>query len=73
MYGQAIGDALGLGTEFMSKNDVKSKKINELFSNSSIVQDSHRSRWKKGAWTDYTDMMLCIMRTFFDISNVSSI
>lgn len=25
-----------------------------------ILQDSHRSRWKIGDWTDDTDMMLCI-------------
>lgn len=29
-----------------------------------IIQDRHRCRWVKGAWTDDTDMMLCIMSAF---------
>ena len=75
LYGQAIGDALGLGTEFMSKGDVKNHYPEKLTCYSQIVQDRHRSRWEKGAWTDDTDMMLCILRAFngerFDINKVA--
>lgn len=75
LYGQAIGDALGLGTEFMSKNDVNNNYPKKLTNYSQIIQDRHRSRWDKGAWTDDTEMMLCILRAFngerFDISKVA--
>ena len=60
IFGQAIGDALGLGSEFMSKEDVEHHYPDGLSDYSQIIQDSHRSRWKKGQWTDDTDMMLCI-------------
>lgn len=64
LFGQAIGDALGLGSEFMSKDEVRSHYPNGLSRYDQIVQDGHRSRWEKGAWTDDTDMMLCIMAAF---------
>lgn len=64
LYGQAIGDALGLGSEFMSENDVKKHYPNGLCRYDQIIQDEHRCRWAKGAWTDDTDMMLCIMTAF---------
>ena len=60
IYGQAIGDALGLGTEFMDDYDMAWKYPNGLTHYSEIYQDHHRRRWKKGDWTDDTDMMLCI-------------
>ncbi|MGM9714017.1 MAG: ADP-ribosylglycohydrolase family protein [Prevotella sp.] len=60
IYGQAIGDALGLGTEFMTDEDMAWKYPNGLQHYSQIYQDSHRRRWKIGDWTDDTDMMLCI-------------
>lgn len=59
-FGQAIGDALGLGTEFMTKAEVSKQYPNGLNDYAQIVQDYHRSRWEKGSWTDDTDMMLCI-------------
>jgi len=59
-FGQAIGDALGLGTEFLSKSDIKEYYPNGLSDYSQIVQDKHRSRWEIGAWTDDTDQFLCI-------------
>ena len=62
LYGQAVGDALGLGTEFMSKDEVKRNYPNGLSEYSQIVQDYHRKRWDKGDWTDDTDMMLCIAK-----------
>ena len=60
IFGQAIGDALGLGTEFMTKKEVDKFYPNGLTYYDQIIQDYHRKRWAKGAWTDDTDMMLCI-------------
>lgn len=64
LYGQAIGDALGLGTEFLNKDEVLKHYPNGLSRYEDIIQDAHRRRWKKGAWTDDTDMMLCILSAF---------
>ncbi len=60
LFGQAIGDALGLGTESMSKKEVELYYPNGLSCYDEIIQDYHRSRWNKGDWTDDTDMMVCI-------------
>jgi ADP-ribosylglycohydrolase len=60
IYGQAIGDALGLGSEFMDDKEMAQKYPNGLKHYSDIYQDAHRSRWRVGEWTDDTDMMLCI-------------
>lgn len=64
LYGQAIGDALGLGSEFMSKDEVIKNYPDGLKNYGQIIQDAHRRRWAKGAWTDDTDMMLCILEGF---------
>ncbi len=60
LYGQAIGDALGLGTECMTDEDISWKYPNGLQHYKQIYQDRHRKRWEIGDWTDDTDMMLCI-------------
>lgn len=60
IYGQAIGDALGLGTEGMTDEDMAWKYPNGITHYSDIFQDRHSRRWKIGDWTDDTDMMLCI-------------
>ena len=60
LYGQAIGDALGLGTEFMTDEDIAGKYPHGLQHYKQIYQDRHRKRWEIGDWTDDTDMMLCI-------------
>ena len=75
LYGQAIGDALGLGTEFMSKDKVIANYPTGLKNYDQIIQDEHRCRWAKGAWTDDTDMMLCILNGFdgdrFNINKIA--
>lgn len=60
IYGQAIGDALGLATEGMTDEDMAWKYPNGITHYNEIFQDRHRKRWKIGDWTDDTDMMLCI-------------
>lgn len=64
IFGQAVGDALGLSTEFMSKQEVEHFYPNGIEDYSQIVQDDHRCRWQRGDWTDDTDMMLCILDSF---------
>lgn len=75
LYGQAIGDALGLGTEFMDKTEIHEAYPYGLSKYEDIMQDAHRKRWHKGAWTDDTDMMICIMKAYengqFNIKKVA--
>lgn len=66
LYGQAISDAIELGTEFLSKNEVLKVYPNGISKYEDIIQDAHHHRWHKGAWTDDTDMMICIMTAFED-------
>lgn len=61
LFGGAIGDTLGLGSEFMSKTEVQKYYPNGLYDYSQIVQDYHRCRWQRGEWTDDTEMMICIV------------
>ena len=56
IFGQAVGDALGLSTEFMSKQEVDRFYPNGIEDYSQIVQDDHRRRWQRGDWTDDTDV-----------------
>lgn len=71
LFGQAIGDALGLGTEFMTKSEVRRHYPDGLKDYAQIVQDGHRARWREGDWTDDTDMMLCIAEAIVDDGEVN--
>ena len=63
LVGQAVGDALGLGAEFLSKEKAASYYPNGLQDYSQIVQDRYRSNWKPGEYTDDTEMAICIMQS----------
>ena len=72
-YGQAIGDALGLGTEFLNKSEISEYYPHGLSDYSQIVQDAHRSRWKIGDWTDDTDQFLCICNSILKSNKVDEL
>ncbi|MFB2878390.1 ADP-ribosylglycohydrolase family protein [Floridanema aerugineum] len=70
LFGQAVGDALGFGTEFISREQVKFTYPNGLTDYSQIRYFSRITnqfeqlqdwRWQPGDWTDDTDQMLCIL------------
>ena len=71
IYGQAVGDALGLGTEFMNDDEMSRVYPKGITHYSEIYQDSHRRRWKIGDWTDDTDMMLCIAKALIKDKGVN--
>ena len=64
IFGQAIGDALGLGTLYMSHKEVLQNYPNGLEFYDQIVLDLYRCidlDWRKpGEWKGSTDMMLCV-------------
>lgn len=71
LFGQAIGDALGLGTEFMNKAEIAQRYPNGIKDYIDIYQDAHRRRWLVGEWTDDTDMMLCIANAIIEDKGVN--
>lgn len=71
IFGQAIGDALGLASEFMTKEEVKYFYPNGIRSYDDIIQDRHRNLGQKGAWTDDTDQMLCVLDSIIENKTIS--
>eukprot|EP00404_Azadinium_spinosum_P029611 CAMPEP_0180558020 /NCGR_PEP_ID=MMETSP1037_2-20121125/1489_1 /TAXON_ID=632150 /ORGANISM="Azadinium spinosum, Strain 3D9" /LENGTH=616 /DNA_ID=CAMNT_0022574295 /DNA_START=20 /DNA_END=1866 /DNA_ORIENTATION=+ len=62
IWGAALGDAVGLATEFMKKEEaVANYKEPHFLSPGSRVQDKHRSRWAPGDWTDDTDQLVLLL------------
>lgn len=72
-FGQAIGDALGLGTEFLNKNQILEYYPNGLSDYSQIKQDKHRSRWAIGDWTDDTEQFLSICESIVQTNKVDEL
>lgn len=60
LFGYAIGDAFGLGTEFMTKTEVKLRYPKGLTDYSQFVNDAHRSHFRRGDWSLDTDSLLLI-------------
>lgn len=71
LFGQAIGDALGLSTEFMTKAEAKEKYPNGLTEYSQIIRDYHRIKFQPGMWSDDTDMMLCIANAIIEDKGIN--
>lgn len=72
-YGQAIGDALGLGAEFLSKQQVIDYYPEGLTNYNQIIQDQHRSRWAIGSWTDDTDQFIALCDSIIEYNDFDPI
>ena len=70
LFGQAIGDALGLAAEGMSCEQVAATYPNGVNGYADIIQDGFRSRWARGEWTDDTNQMLCILDSLLECQTV---
>lgn len=71
IFGQALADAYGLATEFMTKDEIK-----DVYPESEIPfyhyqRNDHNRRWKRGSWTDDSDQMICIMDSFSSFKAVN--
>ncbi|XP_035675986.1 uncharacterized protein LOC118415448 [Branchiostoma floridae] len=62
VYGQCIGDAVGLLTEFMTRTQAAQVYPQPLEYHMK-VPDGHRDNWTVGDWTDDSDQMILIMQT----------
>lgn len=71
IFGAAIGDAVGLASEFLSKQEAYFYYDQIEFDN--FHHDSHRRRWLPGDWTDDTDQAILILKDFINHGNVSEI
>ncbi|XP_077985141.1 uncharacterized protein LOC144439775 isoform X2 [Glandiceps talaboti] len=70
IYGNCIGDAIGLLTEFMSKEEATywyGKKEKLTYKLKEVLQHQcHQSRWKTGDWTDDSDQMILILQSLLE-------
>ncbi len=66
IFGQAVGDALGFGTEWISKQRVAEEYPEGLNDYSQIVRYGKLEGWSQGDWTDDTDQMLCILDSLLE-------
>lgn len=70
LYGYAIGDALGLGTELMTRPVAEMKYPDLLTDYSQIVRDAHRSQWQRGEWSNDTNYVLLLIDSLCECESV---
>eukprot|EP00823_Brevimastigomonas_motovehiculus_P009935 TRINITY_DN97_c0_g1_i4.p1 TRINITY_DN97_c0_g1~~TRINITY_DN97_c0_g1_i4.p1 ORF type:complete len:396 (+),score=90.05 TRINITY_DN97_c0_g1_i4:188-1375(+) len=61
IYGNCLGDAFGLSTEFMTKAEVTHVYGDSVIPFPYFKRNFHNRRWVPGDWTDDSDQMLLIM------------
>lgn len=70
VYGMALGDAMGLGTEFMTSAEVATNYPRKLTSFSQFIRDAHRAQFRPGEWTNDTETMLRILDSLIDKGHI---
>ncbi|CAF2792726.1 unnamed protein product [Rotaria sp. Silwood2] len=70
-YGQALGDAYGLSTEFETREGVayNYQDRSKIIPFPDYILTGHSSRWKKGDWTDDTDQWILILEALTETNN----
>lgn len=66
IFGYAIGDALGIGTEFMSRSEVARYYPKGLTDYSQIIRDAHRSQYKRGECSTDTKIVAVQLQSLID-------
>lgn len=61
LFGGALGDSLGLATEFLNRETVRNFYGEKDFNYSEFYPDEFRKWWNAGDWTDDTNQMLIIL------------
>lgn len=72
IFGMAIGDALGLGTKFMTCQEIRHRYPNGLTKYEDIISDAFRCQWQKGEWTNNVELILRFIDTIYEEGELSA-
>lgn len=70
LFGYALGDALGIGTELMTQREVAIRYPEGLHSFSQMIRDWHRCQWERGDWSNDTETLLLLVDSLLDSNGV---
>lgn len=70
LIGYAIGDALGRGTEFMTRPEARVRYPEGLTDYDRIIRDAHRSRYRRGDYTADTQVILEMAESMIECRDV---
>lgn len=77
IIGSALGDTIGLYTEFLSKKTsesfYKDRKFSLVEPVTQCYSDPHRSRFARCAWTDDTDQALLILLSYLSSQDLTTL
>ncbi len=73
LFGYALGNALGIGTELMTRQEIKIHYPEGLRSFSQIIRDGHRCQWEKGDWSNDTEMLLMLVDSLIESKGIDII